>query len=90
MKVTLNKERTAMSFIELTGYETGRTVLVRTESIDLFLSYINDDEGKRYTKVWVRGETMGVFESPEEIRRRIEAAVKAAWTCMPLTMGETQ
>jgi hypothetical protein len=86
MKVTLNNERTAMSFIELTGYETGRTVHVRTESIDAFLSYVNDDEGKRYTKVCVNGETLGVAESPEEIRRRIEAA----WACMSLTMGETQ
>ena len=64
-----------MSFIELTSYDTGRTLHVRAERIVCVVDYVNDDRGEKYTKVSMNVPDdeydLHVVETPEEVLRRI-------------------
>ena len=64
-----------MRFIELTSDNTGRTLYVRADCVTVVSTYVNDDEGERYTRVWLDGSDedtdLHVTEPPEEVLRRI-------------------
>ena len=63
-----------MRFIELTSDNTGREIHVRADCIRVVSTYVNDDEGERYTKVYLgtnESDVLHVTESPEEVRLRI-------------------
>ena len=63
-------------FIELTAESTGRTIHARADCITLIDDYVNDDEGKQYTRIWLGTSNeepeLCVKETPEEVRRRIK------------------
>jgi len=65
-----------MAFIELTSYETGRTLHVRADRVGLIVDYINDEAGDKYTRVWVGGPSaeveLHVMETQEDVLRRIK------------------
>jgi len=66
-----------MRFIELTLVQSKRTIYVRADFVASFVEHINDDEGKRCTRVWMSHEMtpgddpLEVEESPVEIHRRL-------------------
>jgi len=65
-------------FIGLTTAKNKRPIYVRAEFVASFVEHINDDEGKRCTRVWMsHGLTLGdepleVAESPERILMQLE------------------
>ena len=64
-------------FIELTAESTGRKIHARADCITLIDDYVNDDEGKQYTRIWLGTSNeepeLHVKETPGEVRRRITA-----------------
>ena len=75
-----------MEFIELTSH-TGCTIIVRVDYIGVVTTYVDDDEGERYTEIWLGTNDdnfVHVTESPEEIYRRINLS-KNAGQAPPLT-----